>query len=113
MISPNFCRSKYNVVSEGGGDRLSYKFKSDEDQTNLENEDSELSDDSNDDNGEDSKPQAKENLPSREINPVPNGVSDSQEANNVWLSLYKKSVSARVAHTNPIWVNTTNRNDIR
>jgi hypothetical protein len=93
-------------------DRLSYKFKSDEDQTDSENDDSELLDDSNDDNEEDRKPRAKENVPSREINPAPNGVSESQEANNVWLALYKKSVLACVAHINSIRVNTTNRNDM-
>jgi hypothetical protein len=92
--------------------RLSYKFKSDEDQTDSENEDSELSDDSNYDNEEDHKPRTKENLPLREINPAPNGVSENQEAGNVWLALYKKSVLARVAQTNLIRVNTTNRNDM-
>jgi hypothetical protein len=59
----------------------------------------ELLDDSIDDNVEDRKPHAKVVIPSREINPAPNDVSE-------------KSMSIRVAHTNPIRVNTTNREDM-
>jgi hypothetical protein len=42
---------------------LSYKFKSDGDQTDSENEDSILSDDSIEDNEEDHKPPAKKSFP--------------------------------------------------
>jgi hypothetical protein len=89
--------------------RLSYKFKSDDDQTDSENENSELSDDSTDDNEEERKPPAKESFPLRKINQAPNGVSPNGLS---WYAAHWKSVMARAARTKPIWVETTNRNDM-
>jgi hypothetical protein len=51
-------------------------------------------------------------LPSRVINLAPNGDSERLESNNKWYLIYKESVSTRVAHTNRIRVNTTNRDDM-
>jgi hypothetical protein len=89
--------------------QLSYKFKSDDDQTDWENEESELSYDSIHDNEEDRKPPAKESFPWYKINQAPNGVSSNG------LSCYadhRKSVMSRAARTKPIRVKTTNRHDM-
>jgi hypothetical protein len=78
--------------------RLSYKFKSDDEKTDSENEDSILSDDSIDDNEEERKPPAKESFPWYKINQAPNGVSPNGLS---WYAVHRKSVMARTARTKP------------
>jgi hypothetical protein len=92
--------------------QLEPKFKSNNEQNDSENEDWELSDDSPDDKDKDRKPPAKESVPSYKINMAPNGVSEREESDKYWYAVYRKSVLARSARTQPTRVKTTDRNDM-